>query len=426
MIVLDTYKMELGELSETLSKANAQMKPQELQTDLKELEDQMSAADFWNDIDNANKITQRVKILKDKLERLRRLNAQRDDIQTLIEMAEEEEDESLTAEIKSELADLQKKVEALRLEMLLKGPYDSCNAVLSLHAGAGGTEAQDWTDILYRMYSRYCDRRGWSVKELDLLPGENAGIKSVTFEVEGENAYGYLKAEKGVHRLVRISPFDANARRQTSFSSLDVTPIFDDDSNDIKIEPDDIRVDTYRSGGAGGEFARKCKALGAYTIGIRRSLHDKPDYVDELYTPESLDSLLPRADVIALSVPGTDATQRMVNRDNLKLMKQGAIILNVGRGNALDTDALADYVECGRLLCGLDVTDPEPLPREHKLWSLKNAVITPHVSGFFHLKQTLDRIVDISARNLGLYLAGEPLLNTVDKESGYRSYVGRA
>ena len=195
MIVLDTYKMELGELSETLSKANAQMKPQELQTELKELEDQMSAADFWNDIDNANKITQRVKILKDKLERLRRLNAQRDDIQTLIEMAEEEEDESLTAEIKSELADLQKKVEALRLEMLLICPYDSCNAVLSLHAGAGGTEAQDWTDILYRMYSRYCDRRGWSVKELDLLPGENAGIKSVTFEVEGENAYGYLKSE---------------------------------------------------------------------------------------------------------------------------------------------------------------------------------------------------------------------------------------
>ena len=257
MIVLDTYKMELGELSETLSKANAQMKPQELQTELKELEDQMSAADFWNDIDNANNITQRVKILKDKLERLRRLNAQRDDIQTLIEMAEEEEDESLTAEIKSELADLQKKVEALRLEMLLKGPYDSCNAVLSLHAGAGGTEAQDWTDILYRMYSRYCDRRGWSVKELDLLPGENAGIKSVTFEVEGENAYGYLKAEKGVHRLVRISPFDANARRQTSFSSLDVTPIFDDDSNDIKIEPDDIRVDTYRSGGAGGQNVNK-------------------------------------------------------------------------------------------------------------------------------------------------------------------------
>lgn len=178
-------------------------------------------------------------------------------------------------------------------------------------------------------------------------------------------------------------------------------------------------------GDIGGEFARKCKALGAYAIGIRRSLHDKPDYVDELYTPESLDSLLPRADVTALSVPGTDATQGLISQERLKLMKQGAIIINVGRGNALDTDALADYVECGKLLCGLDVTDPEPLPREHKLWSLKNAVITPHVSGFFHLKQTLDRIVDISARNLSLYLAGEPLLNTVDKVSGYRSYVGR-
>ena len=188
---------------------------------------------------------------------------------------------------------------------------------------------------------------------------------------------------------------------------------------------EDAVVLTVGLGDIGGEFARKCKALGAYTIGIRRSLHDKPDFVDELYTPESLDLLLSRADVTALSVPGTDATHRMINQENLKLMKQGAIILNVGRGNALDTDALADYVEHGKLLCGLDVTDPEPLPKEHKLWRLKNALITPHVSGFFHLKQTLDRIVDISARNLGLYLAGEPLLNTVDKESGYRTYVGR-
>ncbi len=257
MVVLDEYKMTLGTLSETLAKANAQMKPEELRTELKELEEQMSAGDFWNDVDNANKITQRVKVLKDKLDRLSKLNTQREDVQVLIEMAEEEGDESLIPEIKSELLALQKKVEALRLEMLLKGQYDACNAVLSLHAGAGGTEAQDWTDMLYRMYSRYCDRRGWQVKELDLLPGENAGVKSVTFEVIGENAYGYLKAEKGVHRLVRISPFDANARRQTSFSSLDVTPIFDDDSNDVKIEPDDIRVDTYRSGGAGGQNVNK-------------------------------------------------------------------------------------------------------------------------------------------------------------------------
>ena len=257
MVVLDEYKMELGNISKTLEQANAQMRPQELKAELKDLEEQMSDPAFWNDVDKANKVNQRVKIIKDKLERLSKLNAGRDDIQVLIEMAEEEDDESLIAEIKEELTSLDKKVSALRLEMLLKGPYDSCNAVLSLHAGAGGTEAQDWTEMLYRMYTRYCERRGWAVKELDMLPGEDAGVKSVTFEVSGENAYGYLKAEKGVHRLVRISPFDANARRHTSFSSLDVTPIFDDDSNSIKIEPDDLRVDTYRSGGAGGQNVNK-------------------------------------------------------------------------------------------------------------------------------------------------------------------------
>ena len=241
MVVLDEYKFKLGELSKTLEQANAQMRPEELKTELNGLEEQMSAADFWNDVDAANKVTQRVKSIKDKLDRLSKLNGNREDIQTLIEMAEEENDESIIEEIKTELEELEKKVSALRLEMLLKGPYDAYNCVLSLHAGAGGTEAQDWTEMLYRMYRRYCERRGWSVKEIDLLMGDDAGIKSVTFEVDGENAYGYLKAEKGVHRLVRISPFDANARRHTSFSSLDVTPIFDDDSNDIKIDPEDLR-----------------------------------------------------------------------------------------------------------------------------------------------------------------------------------------
>ena len=131
------------------------------------------------------------------------------------------------------------------------------NAVLSLHAGAGGTEAQDWTEMLYRMYTRYCEGSGWTVRELDMLDGDEAGVKSVTFEVDGENAYGYLKAEKGVHRLVRISPFDSSGRRHTSFSSLDVTPIFDDDVGDIKIEPDDIRIDTFRASGAGGQHINK-------------------------------------------------------------------------------------------------------------------------------------------------------------------------
>ena len=257
MVVLDEYKMQLGALKETLALAHKQMNVDALTRECEKLEEQMGAADFWNDVENANKVSARVKTIKSKLDRLGKLESQSEDLDTLIEMAEEENDESLIDELKSELKDFDEKVAALRLEMLLKGPYDNCNAVLSLHAGAGGTEAQDWTEMLYRMYTRYCDQKGWKVTELDLLDGDDAGIKSVTFEVEGENAYGYLKAEKGVHRLVRISPFDASARRHTSFSSLDVTPIFDDDNDTIKIEPDDIRVDTYRSGGAGGQNVNK-------------------------------------------------------------------------------------------------------------------------------------------------------------------------
>jgi peptide chain release factor 2 len=257
MVVLDEYKMQLGALKETLALAHKQMNVDALTSECEKLEEQMGAADFWNDVENANKVSARVKTIKSKLDRLGKLESQSEDLDTLIEMAEEENDESLIDELKSELKDFDEKVAALRLEMLLKGPYDNCNAVLSLHAGAGGTEAQDWTEMLYRMYTRYCDQKGWKVTELDLLDGDDAGIKSVTFEVEGENAYGYLKAEKGVHRLVRISPFDASARRHTSFSSLDVTPIFDDDNDTIKIEPDDIRVDTYRSGGAGGQNVNK-------------------------------------------------------------------------------------------------------------------------------------------------------------------------
>ena len=180
-----------------------------------------------------------------------------EDLETLIEMADEENDESLVPEVQSEFASLEKDIEALKLEALLKGPYDSYNAVLSLHAGAGGTEAQDWVSLLYRMYTRYCEKMGYSVKVIDYLDGEEAGIKSVTFEVDGDNAYGYLKAEKGVHRLVRISPFDSSGRRHTSFASLDVTPIFDDDTNDVEIDMDDLRIDTYRSGGAGGQNVNK-------------------------------------------------------------------------------------------------------------------------------------------------------------------------
>lgn len=217
----------------------------------------MSVDGFWDDVENANKVNQRIKVLIAKIEKYEKLIARGDDLLTLIELADEEGDESMVPEVQAEYEAFSEAVEALKLETLLKGAYDSADCVLSLHAGAGGTEAQDWVSLLYRMYTRYCERKGYTVRVLDMLDGDEAGIKSVTFEVVGDNAYGYLKAEKGVHRLVRISPFDSSGRRHTSFASLDVTPIFDDDSDSIKLDPDEMRIDTYRSGGAGGQNVNK-------------------------------------------------------------------------------------------------------------------------------------------------------------------------
>ncbi len=222
-----------------------------------ELEAKMAEDGFWNDVDNASKVNQRIKVIHGKLDKYNKLVAMSEDIETLFDMAEEEDDEAAAEEAKLELAEFVKQAEDFRIATMLRGPYDSANAVLSLHAGAGGTEAQDWVSMLYRMYTRYCERAGWTVKELDLLDGEEAGIKSVTFECQGENAYGYLKADKGVHRLVRISPFDSSGRRHTSFASLDVTPILNEDDTSVEIKPEDIRIDTYRSGGAGGQNVNK-------------------------------------------------------------------------------------------------------------------------------------------------------------------------
>ncbi|HWQ58025.1 MAG TPA: peptide chain release factor 2 [Clostridia bacterium] len=257
MIQLEETRQKLAGTVETLKEAGGSLNLAELSEEKDQLEAKMAEPGFWNDVDNANKVNQRIKSISGKLEKYRRLNARCEDLEVLIDMADEAEDESLLPEINEEYAVLDAAVAALKLETLLKGPYDANNAILSLHAGAGGTEAQDWVSMLYRMYTRYCERNGFAVRELDLLDGDEAGVKSVTFEVTGDNAYGYLKAEKGVHRLVRISPFDAAGRRHTSFASLDVTPIFDDDSNDVEINPDDIRVDTYRSGGAGGQNVNK-------------------------------------------------------------------------------------------------------------------------------------------------------------------------
>ena len=224
-----------------------------LKQELNDLQSKMNQDGFWNDIDEANKVSQKVKQLENRINNFEKLMAKAEDVLTLIELAIEEQDEALMEEIEKEISSVNKSVSNLQLEMMFKGENDACNAILSLHAGAGGTEAQDWVSMLYRMYRRYCDMQGFAVKVLDYLDGEEAGIKSVTFEVDGENAYGYLKSEAGVHRLVRMSPFDSSGRRHTSFASLDVSPIIEGDENEIEIRPDEIRVDTYRSSGAGGQ-----------------------------------------------------------------------------------------------------------------------------------------------------------------------------
>lgn len=215
--------------------------------------------DFWNDIENSQKILQKTKNIKTKLERFQKLENLLEDLKTLNQLGMEEQDESVIPEIREGLLSLKAEYEKLKIETLLTGQYDKNNAILTLHAGAGGTEAQDWVQMLLRMYTRWAEGRGFIVKTLDFLDGDEAGIKSVTIHVIGENAYGYLRSEKGVHRLVRISPFDASGRRHTSFASLDVMPELDEDVQ-VDINPDDLRVDTYRSSGAGGQHVNKTES----------------------------------------------------------------------------------------------------------------------------------------------------------------------
>lgn len=215
--------------------------------------------DFWNDIENSQKILQKTKNIKTKLERFQKLENLLEDLKTLNQLGMEEQDESVIPEIREGLSSLKADYEKLKIETLLTGQYDKNNAILTLHAGAGGTEAQDWVQMLLRMYTRWAEGRGFIVKTLDFLDGDEAGIKSVTIHVIGENAYGYLRSEKGVHRLVRISPFDASGRRHTSFASLDVMPELDEDVQ-VDINPDDLRVDTYRASGAGGQHVNKTES----------------------------------------------------------------------------------------------------------------------------------------------------------------------
>ena len=227
-----------------------------LKREIEELELKAAADGFWDDIENSQAVLQRTGKLKNKVETYDAIVSQYEDLSVLIDMGDEEGDLSLVDEITASIDELEKSLASLRLQTLLTGEYDANNAILTFHAGAGGTEAMDWVQMLVRMYTRWGERHGFNVKVLDFLDGDEAGLKSATVLIEGENAYGYLKSESGVHRLVRVSPFDASGRRHTSFASIEVMPEISDDV-DIEIKDEDIKMDVFRSSGAGGQHINK-------------------------------------------------------------------------------------------------------------------------------------------------------------------------
>ena len=256
MVVLDDIKLREKTLKGKLDDLFVAVDADKLRVRRAELETLQQDPDLYKDVAKAAKINGEAKFLDERIATVDRMAAEMRDLEEMTALVESEDAADMVEELETGLKKLEDEAEALRLETLLKGEYDRNNAILTLHAGAGGTEAQDWVSMLYRMYRMYAARNGFAVEELDMLPGDEAGIKSVTFTLSGVNAYGYLKAEKGVHRLVRISPFDSNARRHTSFASLDVMPEVENDTS-VVINPDDIRVDRYRSGGAGGQHVNK-------------------------------------------------------------------------------------------------------------------------------------------------------------------------
>ena len=255
-MMLEELKPRLSELSEKLDQMEASLEVSRKEEKIAELEYKMGEPTFWDDAEAAQKINQELADLKGSVDKYKALREKYDDAATLLEMGLEEKDESMEADVKAELDAIADGLEALQLEVLLSAPYDANNAILTLHAGAGGTEAQDWTQMLLRMYGRWAERHGFAVETADLLPGDEAGVKSATLFIKGHNAYGFLKSEKGIHRLVRISPFDAQARRHTSFSACDIMPEIDDNV-DVNINMSDVRVDTYRASGAGGQHINK-------------------------------------------------------------------------------------------------------------------------------------------------------------------------
>jgi len=259
LIEYDAYKQKLRDLRPELDKLSAALDIDSARQEAARLEDETAQDGFWNDLERSQKVQQRLKQLQNKVTKQEKLLTAWEDLTALCEMGQEAEDEEILEELKGEYATLESQVEETRMTTLLSGEYDNSNAILQFHAGAGGTEAQDWAQMLYRMYTRWVERHGFTYKILDYEDGDEAGIKSAAIRIEGDNAYGYLKSEKGVHRLVRISPFDSQARRHTSFASVEVMPEIINNT-EIEIRQEDLKVDTYRSGGAGGQHVNKTES----------------------------------------------------------------------------------------------------------------------------------------------------------------------
>ena len=256
MIELDDLKVKLNAYQEPLKELQHALDLEGKNHRIEELERSMEDPDFWNDAESSTRKTKELKSLKDDVAVYAGLEQLREDIEAYIELGNEEDDEDIAAEAIETFAEFEKTYEKIHMKTLLSDEYDTESAIVTLHSGAGGTEACDWTQMLYRMYTRWAQAHDYTIEELDFLEGDEAGIKSVTFEVRGENAFGYLKSERGIHRLVRISPFNANSKRQTSFASCDVMPDIEKDL-DVEVRDEDIRIDTYRSSGAGGQHINK-------------------------------------------------------------------------------------------------------------------------------------------------------------------------
>ncbi|MED9703229.1 MAG: peptide chain release factor 2 [Dorea sp.] len=256
MVELDQFKTIMNAYEEPLAEMRDSLDVAGKERRIEELERKIEEPGFWDNPEESQELMKELKNLKELVETIHNLYSSYEDIGLLIEMGYEDEDPEMVKELEEEIHTFEEVFEKLKIQTLLSGEYDSCNAIMTIHAGAGGTESCDWAGMLYRMYSRWAERKGFTLQVLDFLDGDIAGIKAVTFEVNGENAYGYLKSEKGVHRLVRISPFNAAGKRQTSFASCDVLPDLKDDI-DIDIADDDLKIDTYRASGAGGQHVNK-------------------------------------------------------------------------------------------------------------------------------------------------------------------------